>query len=309
MFLYDRCQYIPGIITPKGVAVNPRTNRIYVSSRDKGIVYVVDSLFNTVIDEIPVCSEPFGVEVNSQTNKIYVACFNSGRVAVISGATNTVIDSVQVGPEPTYIGINELTNRIYVVTHGNNGLVEINGFSDERTEISGMDAGAWSVAIDETRDRAYVTNRDTGSVIIVDTDKMDTVKHIYPGDGRESAWAVGYNPVSDRLYVSFTDRGLLTKVAVYEPSGSTLNRLATIDVPNGGTDAGGRMGINPHTNHIFVTSAKSDVITVIDGANNKVIATIPMGSEPFGVDVNPVTDRAYVGSKDSHQLWVVPDTW
>ena len=118
---------IPDLVHPKGVAVNPRTNRIYVSSRDNDALMVVDGPSNSKIAQIPVCDEPFGVDANSMTNKIYVACFASGVVNVINGDTNTVIKTIPVGPEPTYVGINEKTNRVYVASHGNNALVEING--------------------------------------------------------------------------------------------------------------------------------------------------------------------------------------
>ena len=59
------------------VAVNPTTNRIYVSN---GNVSVIDGAVDSVIATIDVGEIPRGIGVNPITNRIYVA---SGNVVVI----------------------------------------------------------------------------------------------------------------------------------------------------------------------------------------------------------------------------------
>src|SRR5205823_1537232 len=107
---------IAGINQPYGLAVNPNTNRLYVTN---GVaVDVVDLSTNTLLGTIPVGPSPYGVAVNPNTNKIYVTNQGSGRagdcssfvfpaqsgcgntMSVIDGVTNTVTATVAVGAKP-----------------------------------------------------------------------------------------------------------------------------------------------------------------------------------------------------------------
>ena len=67
------------------------------------------------------------------------------------------------------------------------------------------------------------------------------------------------------------------------------------------------LGVNPTTNHIFIPNTASNSVTVIDGASNTILYHVPLGLGPFGVDVDPVTNQAFVVTKNSHQLWMIPD--
>ena len=55
------------------MAVNPNTNRIYVTNWDSNNVSVIDGASNTVVATVAVGNHPDGVAVNPNTNLIYVA--------------------------------------------------------------------------------------------------------------------------------------------------------------------------------------------------------------------------------------------
>src|SRR5919112_1991383 len=85
---------IPVGKTPVGIAVDPNTNRIYVSNSNNNTVSVIDGATNRVIgDPIPVGEGPFGIAVDPNTNRIYVSNYfsDNNTVSVIDGATNRVI--------------------------------------------------------------------------------------------------------------------------------------------------------------------------------------------------------------------------
>ena len=58
-------------------------------------------------------------------------------------------------------------------------------------------------------------------------------------------------------------------------------------------------------NRIYVANFNDNTVSVIDGATNVVIATIPVGINPAGVDVNPLTDRIYVANRLSDTVSVI----
>ena len=58
---------------PQGVAVNPRTNTIYVANSQDSTVSVINGRTNTVVTTVPVDGGvPVGVAVNPRTRMIYV---------------------------------------------------------------------------------------------------------------------------------------------------------------------------------------------------------------------------------------------
>lgn len=110
---------VPVGIRPRGLAVNPATNKIYVANFDSSNVTVIDGATNSVTTVTdPNASAPFAVAVNPVTNKIYVVNLFSSNVTVIDGATNsvtTVADPPLHFPaSPLAVAVNPVTNKIYV---------------------------------------------------------------------------------------------------------------------------------------------------------------------------------------------------
>jgi YVTN family beta-propeller protein len=73
---------------PQAIAVNPKTNRIYVANTHSKNVTVIDGATHSVVAVVPAGDGPYSVAVNEATNKIYVANRLSDKVTVIDGATN-----------------------------------------------------------------------------------------------------------------------------------------------------------------------------------------------------------------------------
>jgi YVTN family beta-propeller protein len=67
------------------------------------------------------------------------------------------------------------------------------------------------------------------------------------------------------------------------------------------------VAVNPSTNRIYVTNGDYDNnnVSVIDGASNEVIVTVPVGHSPWGVAVNPNTKRIYVADSGDNSVSVV----
>ncbi len=84
--------------------------------------------------------------------------------------------------------------------------------------------------------------------------------------------------------------------------------IANIDIggpPSGNGINPGGVGVNKTTNRIYVANETSNNVSVIDGATDLVIETIPVGSEPRKVSVNPATNRIYVTNSRSDNVSVI----
>jgi YVTN family beta-propeller protein len=110
---------------PQAVAVNPVTNKIYVSNFNGNSVTVIDGVTNTPTT-IAAGSNPGGIAINPVTNKIYVVKGGSDNVTVIDGATDTTT-TVAAGSTPYWVAVNPVTNKIYVANYSGNSVTVIDG--------------------------------------------------------------------------------------------------------------------------------------------------------------------------------------
>ena len=300
---------VPDLIHPKGVAVNPRTNRVYVASRDNNSLMVLDGGSNSFLTRISICKEPFGVAVNAVTNKIYVACFAQGVIAVVNGASNAVETLIWAGPNPTYVGVNEATNQIFAVTYGNHALVSINGNTNAVTSTKVMGVGVFGVAVNKTLDQVYVTTRDDVTLWVYQAASKHVLQILDFTGESDSLYGVGVNPETNKVYVTMAVDTEVKRMAVFRATAAGLVREATLALPNGGDDAPGDVNVDTLRNHIFVANSLSNTVTVIDGWTNTILGNVPIPGDPFGVGVNPLTRQAYIGARGTSQLWVMPDPY
>jgi YVTN family beta-propeller protein len=66
--------------------------------------------------------------------------------------------------------------------------------------------------------------------------------------------------------------------------------------------------VDPATDTIYVTNAFSGSVSVIDGADGKVTATVDVGISPEAVGVDPATDTIYVANSASGSVSVIDGT-
>jgi DNA-binding beta-propeller fold protein YncE len=104
---------IPINFSPRAIAVNPVTNRIYVTHSDGPGLAVIDGATNAVVTDISAVGGILDVAVNPTTNRVYAPAVGGG-LAIINGATNTIATTLGLeGTIPVGIGVNTTTNRVY----------------------------------------------------------------------------------------------------------------------------------------------------------------------------------------------------
>lgn len=296
---------------PNGVAVNPDTHRVYVSSRNNDRLYMLDGLNHTVISSAKVGDQPWGVAVNRRTNKVYVANFTSGNLFVLDGVTLTALEILWVGPNPTYVEIDENTNTVFTITYGNESLVVINGNTDEIMRSIGTGArGSWGLALNPNLNRIYISGRDSGTIVSLDGNndwRPISGQSIRAGGASPcTPYELAFNPGNNKLYAACAHGGVDTAL-VYHATMDGLTLIGRLAIGAGGADGGGGVVVNTSTHNTFFTNSLDNTVSVVSGAANAVIATVPVGSNPFGVGVDPNTGRVFVGNRGSNNVSVFQD--
>jgi len=178
-----------------GIAVNPVTNKVFVTVSDLeffvgpllGAVAVIDAATNTVTftqdpnDHYPTTA----VAVNSTTNKIYVT--SGGNVTVIDGATlsTTTVAAASPGTPQGAVVVDAATNTVYV-TNGATGscpgalcspgsVTVIDGATNGTTTLIDPHAsGPGALAIDASANRIYVANGFSDNLTVIAGDIAPT---------------------------------------------------------------------------------------------------------------------------------------
>ena len=273
------------------VAVNPATNRLYVSAVDidEYFIIVVDTTTNQTLTTVDADDWPIDVAVNTATNRVYVVNHFDGTVTVIDGAANQAIATIDANVLPRTVAVDEAANRIYV--EGNDSAVVIDGATNQVVDTIALGGDHWGMALNPDTDRIYLASFDDG-VLVVDVNSKTIVATVPVGTEPE---ALAVNTATNHIIVP---NGGSDDVSIID--GATNSVIATLPV-------GGRptaVAVNPATNVAYVANMDGDSISVISDPPSEGTPTPtptpsptpPAGSTPFTLEAG-WNQVCYVGTE------------
>jgi YVTN family beta-propeller protein len=290
---------------PKDVAVNPKTNLVYVANFDN--VAVIDGATNTVTHTIPIGgANGWAIKVNPNSSKVYVAGYLSNSVHVIDANSNTVINTIPLGERLAGIAINSKTNTVYAASdlYRTGGAITVIDGSDDAVienidlratrENNGLTA-IWpsGIAVDEERNLVYVGGGASSAIVVIDgsTNKItDRIER--DGDFRRMV----VDPSTGTLYAGNVQYGTVDVIrghgidSIKRTDGTALNYPQAID-------------INPKTGRIYVSDSNS--VSVTGGIEYRETKRIQVDGFPLGIAVNPETNMIYVANFDADSISVI----
>ena len=308
--------------SPFAIAVNPITNKVYVTNEADNTLTVMDgsSLATTTL---PIGARPLWLGVNPETNRIYVAQFgnnaNAPHLVAVNGATSTVSSNITVG-DVGWIAVNPVTNKTYTIRYGHTdeytvtqgetfllsestrAFTPVGNVIDPKTNILyTIDTEVPQlVPIDVTNDAFYPTRLcpDGNGGILPNPVPADTNNPAEPTCIALTGTPVGVtvNPATGRAYTISTASS--NQIAAVRALSETNPMTATFITPAGVTGTARAIAVNPVTNRIY--AAFSDKIVVVNGADNTVLAVIASGVNggPVAVGINTMTNKIYVPNDD-----------
>ena len=244
-------------IFPHLSAVNPVTNRIYVTNNNNTVT-IIDGGTYSIINTLHVGSDnstfKHALVVNSVSNKIYVTNEGDNTITVIDGATNTN-RTVTALKHPFAVAVNSVTNRIYV-TNNDNTVTIIDGATDSiiSTLAVGSDNASFKQAlvVNQVTNKIYVINGNNNTVTIIDG-ATNTTSTLTTGI---TPRAIALNERTNKIYVANYGSN---NVTVIDGATNTTTTVAVGTHPNA-------LAVNPKTNKVYVTSEDDDAVTVIDSS-------------------------------------------
>jgi|SRR5579871_303557 len=284
---------IPAGQVPRAIASSPDGHRLYVANAWSDNVSVIDTASRKVVQTLPTGFEPSGVITDKVGQSLYVANRLSNDISVIDLQTGQEIKRLIAGRGASYLALSPDGKFIYC------------------THIY-PNPGAY-----RTQPKSEITVIDTERQIVIDRKPMQNVAGVFhialSADGKlgvaaqlrpknliplahvEHGWAFG-----DSLTIFGQDVGEPVQIPLDE-----LDRYYAL--PWG-------VAIAPDKSKIFLTSAGSDIVTVLDIP--RLLKTVKTHTHPFVNDLSAsaeyVLDRILVGhnprgiliSHDGNRLYV-----
>ena len=280
---------------PTGIALDPRTDTIYVGNGTTGTLSVIDGRSCNAgnmrgckrrVAAATAGLDPIGIAIDSVTNTLYVANA-SGTVAVVDGARCNAGRTVGCRTRPALVRVGKMPQFL---------------------------------AVDPASHSVYVANSESNTISVIDTRTCNA--SVTSGCGHVRAtiplgpgpFAVAVSEKTHSIYVADLLAPVVSVIDGRTCSASDVKgcrrKPATVNV--GGYPGG--IAIDTRTNTIYVTGQVSDDVSVIDGNTcnghvhsgcRKAPLRVRAGAGARGIAINQRTDTIYVANTAAGDVSVI----
>jgi YVTN family beta-propeller protein len=294
---------LSGTIESGGMAYDPANDDVYLAAFGANSVYVINASSNQLAKVVPAGTDSIDVAYDPSDADVYVTNWWSSNVTILSGGSNTLLATVNVPATPYGIAYDSANGEVLLVDSGMNALTAISG-----TTLAGeLPIGSFpsGIATDPANGDLYVidagfnwalgnsafasTWNPTGGAVFVLNGSSDTVVARIPvGSGPNS---IAFDPSDGDVFVCEAGSGDLRVIDAATQRVVTALSMGTL--PSG-------VAYDPSNGYVYVSgSGYSPYVTVVNGANLQIVATIPAvyqgGSfNPSGVVYDPANQMMLI---------------
>lgn len=333
-------------LSPIEMAISTDGQRLFVVCESSDEVRVVDTRSGKVLAKVPVGHQPRGIVLSPDGRHIYVTNSWTDNISVIDTAAWKIVGTLPAGAEPTGIVTDRSGQTLYVANRLSDDISVIDVRSGQETKrlVAGRGAsylalspdGKWIYCTHIYPNRGAFRSQPNSEITIIDTARQVVVERKQ------------LHNVAGAFHVAVSQDGRLGVVAQLRPK----NLIPLAHVEHGwvfgdsltlfGPDISGvvqvpldeldryyalpwGVAIAPDKSQIFVTTANSESITVVDiskllatvhsrpvpfvndlsASADYVVTRIPVGHNPRGVLLSPDGKRLYAANRLDDNLSVI----
>lgn len=295
--------------------------KVYAPNRQSGTLSVIDANTDSVIHTITLTSSPLPTTCVVVGSQIYVTNENQNNVDIIDGKTDTLLQSYLVGVKPFYA--TAVGSKVYVSNNSNNTLSIIdstsinslrpNLISFSTTASDGIYTAGQTIPITAHFGQTLQAGStmtvalNSGSSVVLNNISGTTLSGIYTVGNDDSALDLA---VTSIVAASVTNTQSQTRTSYSLPRSqgdlTAENSFITRNLGDSHNITIGSYlqisaGTNPYqmtspitvnnTQYLYIANQGSDDVSVIRKLDRELVATIPVGSEPYGL-----TTATYLGT-------------
>lgn len=163
---------VPVFTQPSGIAVNIKTNRIYIGGGGfPGLLMVFDGRTNAELARIHESSSVIGVAVNFRRNLAYGTVDSANLLAVVDGENRQRVED-RTGAFPGSVDVNVLNNRVYVSNAQGRSVTIIDGKTNRVLQTLPLPAVfPDGIAVNLANGLIYVGDFESNKVFVLQPDR------------------------------------------------------------------------------------------------------------------------------------------
>lgn len=165
--------------SPRGIAVAPKGDIIYVSESASNTVASVDLATKKILQRTKVLTGPSAIAITPDGYTVVVASSGSGHVSFISTLNQKVVGVVQTGKMPSKLLIGKKQKYAFVSNRMSNTVSVIDTTQRKLIKNITTGEGPTGLALDSTEERLFVANAKDNNITIYDLtnnfEKIETV--------------------------------------------------------------------------------------------------------------------------------------
>jgi YVTN family beta-propeller protein len=232
--------------------------------------------------------------MSGDKKRLYVSVPSANQVSVVDTATWKVLASVAAGVKPTRVALQHDERYLWVGNDGAEGAGGVTVIDTATLKVAAqLNTGTGHHEITFTDDDryAFVTNKQGGTLSVIDVRKLAKVKDLKVGP---SPVALAFSSLGQAVYVADEGDGVITAVA--GPGHEIVARMRA----RPGLRAirflpGGRFG--------FAVNRATDTVYIFDASTNGLMKAVPVGPSPDQITFT--RDFAYVRSTGSEFVTLI----
>jgi YVTN family beta-propeller protein len=192
---------LPGGSDPEQFAVAPDAKHLYISNEDVATISAMNIQTGRVEHIVPVGKEPEGVVFAPDGKTVWATCETNGDVYAIDVVTSRVRGHFTVPPRPRNLAFLPDGSKGFAPSESSGQLTEFdpNSFKVIRTVRLPSGSRPMGMVMDPGGKKLYVAAGRAGTVLVVDTSTLQTVKTIQVG---KRPWGIAMSPDGQKLYVA-----------------------------------------------------------------------------------------------------------
>ena len=221
--------------------------------------------------------------------RLYVSMPQSNQVAVVDPRSWKVVANIDAGTKPSRLALQHDQRYLWVGTEA--GVTVIDTVSAKVAAQIKTAAGPHEIAFNDDDSLAFVTNKDAGTVSLIDIRKLASVNEIKTG---AQPAAVAFSSLSKSVYVVNEGDGSILAIGV-----AKRDVVARIKAEPGIRS----MRISPDGRYGFAVNTSKNVVYIFDLSSNRLVHTVPVG--PGSDQITFTSQFAYVRSTASEFVTMI----
>lgn len=275
---------VPADSYPTMLCYNLQDNFVYSANWGGDNVTVINGATNEVDTTIAVGVEPHAILYSPLNNKVF--CFNEGSrsLGVINGSTHAVEATESLYTRPWDAVRCPVNNRVYVLGHNPDVVTVVDCATYDIDTTIAFPVDPYGVCYDSTDNRVYVATRADSTVRAIDCATNAVVATIKVGPAPNK---LCWNSRENKVYTA-TSEGLDSTVTIIDCATNTVaTSLKPARYPH-------QVGYDPLRSRVYVTFGYTNLVAVIDGAADSVVAAVPTTGRAEGVIAVPQHGYVFV---------------